>query len=137
MILLFTRLGDLFGSKCNQRGLVIYQSDYDEERGVYSEALRLWYRKLNDLTIDNFKCGMEGLEKKAEESYRLGGEMWPPSYAEFRALCFPYADRDLMAHNVLPRRLEIEDQTAKTKRYKEGVKQSAALLAMLEPEPEP
>ena len=95
-------MADLFGSKAKSKGLVIYLSDEDEEKNIYSENLKLWCRKLSDLNTDNFKTGMHGLEKKAEDDYRLGEEMWPPSYAEFRALCFPHNDRDMMSHKILP-----------------------------------
>src|SRR5687767_12306120 len=83
VLLLFTRLADLFSSKAAAKGLIIY---FDESKKIYSETFDLWCRKLDGLTVDDFKKGMEGLEAKAEESYRLGDEMWPPSYAEFRAL---------------------------------------------------
>lgn len=88
VILAFTRLGDLFDSKARAKGLVVFETDIDEEKENYSPAIILWHKKLLDLTVDNFKTGIAGLEKRAEESYRAGGEMWPPSYSEFRALCF-------------------------------------------------
>lgn len=75
---------------------------------------------------------MVNLEKKAEDDYRLGREMWPPSYAEFRALAFPNTNRDSLAHKRFVAQIAIEDQTEKAKRYQEGVKQTSALLAMFE-----
>jgi hypothetical protein len=127
-------MADLFGSKASNRGFIIYA---DENKGIFSDALDLWCRKLGDLTADDFKAGMEGLEKKAEDAYRNGEEMWPPSYAEFRALCFPKSDRDTLAHKPFEKVLAIEDQTAKQKRVEIGLKHTEELLNLLDPKPEP
>jgi hypothetical protein len=131
-------MADLFGSKASNRGIVIYESKVHEEKGIFSEAIELWCRKLGDLTQDDFKRGMEGLEKKAEDAYREGEEMWPPSYAEFRALCFPKNDRDSAAHKVLEHVLlaPIESPEDKEKRLELGRKEAARLLGMFD-EPEP
>jgi len=126
-------MGDLFGSKAASQGLIIY---FDEDRRAYSDKFELWCRKLDDLQPVDFKRGMEGLEKKSEIDYREGGQMWPPSYAEFRALAFPKSGRDSIAHKKFEPVLGIEDQTAKAKRIELGLKNTAALLAMF-PEPEP
>lgn len=139
-LLLFTRLADLFSSKAASKGLIIY---FDEAKGIYSEQFDLWCRKLDDLKLEDFKRGMDGLEKRAEEQYRLGGEMWPPSYAEFRALAFPETNRDSQAHKPVPSlydpttgKYRLEDMTSKERRYKEGTKQCQDILAMFaEPEP--
>ena len=133
VILLFTRLADLFGSKAASKGLTILEFGSDSE---YSEGFKLWCWKLDDLTPENFKAGMSGLEHRAEEEYRAGSEMWPPSYAEFRALAFPATTRDTIAHKILPPALP-EPKEYRSKRYEEGVKQTAALLAMLDDKPEP
>lgn len=133
MVLLFTRLADLFGSKVFNRGLVIYA---DAEKQIYSEAFKLWCRKLEDLTETDFKTGMDGLEKKTEAAYREGEEMWPPSYAEFRALAFPKTSRDTIAHKYFEPTLAIEDQAAKAKRYEIGMKKTSEILNLLGGEPE-
>lgn len=141
ILLLFTRLADLFSSKAASKGLIIY---FDESKGIYSEQFDLWCRKLDDLRLEDFKRGMEGLEKRAEEQYRLGAEMWPPSYAEFRALAFPATNRDSQAHKLAPSlydpttgKYRLEDMTAKEKRLQTGVKQCQDILAMLETPPPP
>lgn len=128
MILLFARLGDLFDSKAANRGLVVYA---DREKKIYSEKLELWCRKLDDLTAEDFKRGMAWLEKRAEESYALGDEMWPPSYAEFRALAFPLSGRDTLAHKPFAQLPALEDKTAREKRYALGREKSRELLDML------
>lgn len=132
-------MADLFGSKASNRGMVIHYNDVDEQKGIYSEAIELWCRKLSDLTQENFKTGMEGLEKKAEEAYRDGEEMWPPSYAEFRALCFPKNDRDSAAHKVLEHVLlaPIESPEEKEKRLELGRIEAARLLALFDELQEP
>lgn len=133
IILLFTRLADLFGSKASSKGLIIY---YDEAKEIYSEQFDLWAWKLDDLTAEDFKRGMEGLERRAEQCYRDGEEMWPPSYAEFRALAFPASNRDTLAHKLFDKPALPEPIEHKTKRYQEGLKKTAALLAMLDDKPE-
>lgn len=140
VLLLFTRLADLFNDKAKKTH-AIYK---DREKKIYSTAFELWCRKLNDLSTEDFKRGMAGLEKKAEDDYREGNEMWPPSYAEFRALAFPKHGRDTQAHKLAPSLYDpqtgtyrLEDQTAKARRYETGLKNTSALLAMLsEPSPE-
>lgn len=136
-ILLFTRLADLFGSKAANKGLIIFD---DQERGEYSDQFELWCRKLDDLTVDDFKRGMEGLEKRAEQEYRQGAEMWPPSYAEFRALAFPESGHDTQAHKLFKPLGLPEPMEHKQQRYKTGSERCQELLAMLEgdkPEPKP
>lgn len=122
-------MADLFSSKAAAKGLTIY---FDEQKKIYSETFDLWCRKLDGLTVDDFKKGMEGLEAKAEESYRLGEEMWPPSYAEFRALAFPKTDRDAIAHKPFERAGLPEPKEYRTKRYEEGVKQCQDILSMFD-----
>lgn len=134
IILLFTRLADLFGSKAASRSIRIFD---DEEKGIYSEQFELWARKLNDLGVADFKRGMEGLEKKAEQEYKLGNEMWPPSYAEFRALAFPDTSRDSQAHKYFPR-IALPDKTAQEKAREVGKCELERLMEMFkEPEPAP
>jgi hypothetical protein len=141
VILLFTRLADLFGNKAARQGLNVYK---DRNKKNLSDVLKLWCRKLDDLKTEDFQRGMAGLEKKAEIDYREGNEMWPPSYAEFRALAFPKINRDAQAHKPAPSLYDpqtgtyrLEDQTAKAKRYELGKRESSKLLAMLDqPSPE-
>jgi hypothetical protein len=129
ILFLFTRIADLFGSKASNKGLVIY---CDESKEIYSEQFDLWGWKLDDLTAEDFKRGMDGLERRAEQCYRDGEEMWPPSYAEFRALAFPASTRDTLAHKPFDKPSLPEPPEYKSKRYQEGIKQAAALLAMLD-----
>ena len=134
IILLFTRMADLFSSKAASRGMRIYD---DQEKGIYSEQFELWCRKLDDLGVADFKRGMEGVEKRAEEEYRLGQEMWPPSYAEFRALAFPETNRDTQAHKYFDR-IALPDKTAQEKARAAGACELDRLMSMFqEPEPAP
>ena len=130
IILLFTRLADLFGSKAKNKGLDIY---YDEVKGIYSEQFDLWAWKLDDLTAEDFKRGMEGLERRAEQCYREGEEMWPPSYAEFRALAFPETSRDTQAHKYF-KPLALEHEGSITKAKKAGREEINKMLSMFEEE---
>lgn len=125
---------DLFGSKATSKGFIIY---FDEDKRIYSDTFELWCRKLHDLQPVDFKRGMQNLEEKSEIDYREGNEMWPPSYAEFRALAFPKSGRDTIAHKPFERLLALEDQTEKAKRYELGKQEASKLLAMLGEDPEP
>jgi hypothetical protein len=133
IILLFTRLADLFGSKAASKGLDIY---FDVNKGIYSEQFDLWAWKLDDLTPENFKAGMEGLEKRAEDEYRSGNEMWPPSYAEFRALAFPASNRDTLAHKPF-NKLALPDMTSISKAKQVGRSELDKMREMLDDKPEP
>lgn len=127
--LLFARMADLFGPKCKTRGLEIYA---DEERGIHSQAFQLWCWKLNGLTAEQFARGMQQIEIRAREAYQVGDEMWPPSYAEFQALCCEH--HDTRAHKYFPPMLALEDKTAREQRMAYGREQSAKLLAMFDKE---
>lgn len=137
-------MAELFRNKARSEGIVIFKSETHEEQGIFSETFKLWCVKLKDLTIEDFRTGTLAMEQKAEAMYRQGDEMWPPSFAEFRALCFPAADNDKQAHRVLPSLYDpstgsyrLEDQTAKEKRYAIGRQESSKLLDMLDVKPEP
>lgn len=136
-------MGALFRNKAKAEGLLIYLSEHDEERGIFSETFKLWCVKLKDLTAENFQAGTIGMEQKAEAMYQAGEEMWPPSFAEFRALCFPKVDNDAQAHKILPSMFDpknthmLEDITSREKRYELGKQKSAELLAMFGSDPEP
>ena len=134
IILLFTRLADLFGSKAANKSLIIY---FDQDKNIYSDQFKLWCRKLDDLELENFQTGMAGLEKRAEDEYRNGVEMWPPSYAEFRALAFPESGRDTQAHKYFDR-IALPDKTAQEKARAAGKCELDRLMEMFkEPEPAP
>jgi hypothetical protein len=86
---------------------------------------------------------MDGLESKAEQDYREGAEMWPPSYAEFRALAFPAVNNDSQAHKILPSAFDpktahlfLEDITEKEKRYELGMKNCESILSLFADENE-
>jgi hypothetical protein len=120
----------------------MFASPEHEARGIFTDTFKLWCVKLKDLRVEDFATGTLAMEQQAEEIYRRGDEkgrreMWPPSFAEFRALCFPPADYDRQAHKPFERLLALEDHAAREKRYSQGVKHTSALLAMLDDKPEP
>jgi len=132
---LFTRMAELFRNKARSEGLIIY---FDEEKEIYSDTFKLWCVKLKDLTIEHFRDGTLAMEQQAEAMYKSGEQMWPPSFAEFRALCFPNSDFDRQAHRMLPSLWDpvamcyrLEDQTAKAQRYELGQKKTGELLELL------
>lgn len=142
---LFVRMAALYRNKAKSEGLVIYSSQDDEALGKYSENFKLWCVKLKDLTIDDFRIGMIEMEKRAEELYQENKEMWPPSYAEFRALCKPANNYDVQAYKNFESSYDpktgtyrLEDQTAKQKRIEVGLKYTSDLMSMFkDPEPTP
>lgn len=69
---------------CTTKGIRIY--DHEEDQ-IYSETFRQWCRKLQTLNAKQFKAGIELLEYRQGQAYNLGEEMWPPSYAQFKAMC--------------------------------------------------
>lgn len=122
--LIFTRLSDLFGSKCLDRGIVIANQD-----GAYTSTFLLWARKLYGLTTQDIARGFEILERRAKTAGANGEEMWPPSYAEFAGMC--EEARPIAAHKVFPRSLP-EPENLKSKRKKAGEHELAKLRAMFD-----
>ena len=142
---LFVRMAALYRNKARSEGLVIYSSEDDERIGKYSENFKLWCVKLKDLDIEDFRIGMIEMEKRAEDLYKENKEMWPPSYAEFRALCKPANNYDVQAHKQFDSAYDestgtyrLEDQMAKQKRIEVGLKYTSDLMSLFaEPEPAP
>ncbi len=52
----------------------------------YSADFKLWCWKLNDLTLAQFKQGVEMMEAQEASARRTGEDSWPPSYAGFIGL---------------------------------------------------
>lgn len=113
-----------------------------ENAGIFTDTFKLWCVKLKDLQVEHFARGTLEMEKRAEEIYRTETgakrEMWPPSFAEFRALCFPCTDYDRQAHKMAPslwdpvaRCYRLEDLTAKAERMKNGMEKTSELFAIL------
>jgi hypothetical protein len=58
--------------------------DYEIARdGDLTEDFKLWCWKLNNLTPEQFKQGVEMMEYQEMEGRKTGDETWPPSYAGF------------------------------------------------------
>lgn len=133
----------LFRNKAKSEGLIPYASPAHEQRAEFTDTFKLWCVKLKDLRVEDFAVGTLAMEKQAEETYKYGDEkgrreMWPPSFAEFRALCFPASDYDRQAHKMAPSSWDpvaqcyrLEDQTAKAERYRIGMEKTSELLDML------
>jgi hypothetical protein len=62
--------------------------------GKPSPGLLIWCEKLEGLTGEQIKTGIEALESKLEKSSHGDKELWPPSYAEFKGLCLPRQNDD-------------------------------------------
>jgi len=85
--------------------------------GEYTEDFKLWCWKLNDLTPDQFKQGVEMMEKQEEEGRKTGDETWPPSYAGFIGLATMNTGQRKGTYEALPpptlTKAERHDELAK------------------------
>lgn len=140
---MFARMAALFRNKAKSEGLIPFANEHHQKAGIFTDTFKLWCVKLKDLGVEDFARGTIAMEQKAEAMYQQGEQMWPPSFAEFRALCFPAVDYDKQALKVWPSQFDpkhahlfLEDQTAKEKRYELGKQKSAELLGVLGVEPE-
>lgn len=118
----------------------MFANEHHQRAGIFTDTFKLWCVKLKDLRVEDFARGTIEMEKRAEEIYKSGDErghreMWPPSFAEFRGMCFPASDFDHQAHRMAPSSWDpvamcyrLEDQTAKAERYEIGMQRTAALL---------
>jgi hypothetical protein len=133
----------LFRNKAKSEGLIPFANAHHQKAGIFTDTFKLWCVKLKDLRVEDFARGTIEMEKRAEEIYKSGDdkghrEMWPPSFAEFRGMCFPSSDFDRQAHRMAPSLWDpvamcyrLEDQTEKAKRYELGQKKSGELLELL------
>lgn len=82
---LFARLGDLFQDLAKSKGLEIH-----DDKGNYTRVFELWCKKLCDLRPDQIASGVTNLEKRIEDVTKEndGRKVYPPTYSEFRGLCF-------------------------------------------------
>jgi len=125
----------------------MFTDENHQKAGIFTDTFKLWCVKLKDLKVEDFARGTIAMEKQAEEIYKYGDkkgrrEMWPPSFAEFRALCFPAANYDHQAHKMAPSLWDpvahcyrLEDQTSKAKRYAFSKQKSGELLEILGDKP--
>lgn len=100
-------MGDLYSNKWT---LSISSSD-----GAYTREFNLWTDNLSKRSPDEIAAGFKLLETRVKSNYENGKENWPPSYAEFAALCKPYKYR---ATTPVPEasRIELtEEQVAANK----------------------
>lgn len=75
---LFQRMATLYRAKAN---------DYKILNGnELTEDFKLWCWKLDHLTPEQFKQGVELMEQQERDARRTGDESWPPSYAGFIGL---------------------------------------------------
>ena len=81
---LFARMASLYRNKWTSTEGAIKGGD-----GMPSDNYLLWCEKLDGLTGEQIKHGLEALESRLEASALEGKELWPPCYAEFKGLCKP------------------------------------------------
>ena len=81
---LFARFSDLYGALAQSKGLEIYRENSSE----FTREYQLWCLKLDAVDMEGIARGVENLEKQIEENAKNGEKSWPPSYAEFRGLCY-------------------------------------------------
>lgn len=76
---LFTRLNALYRHKATE-----FRAKLPD--GSPTPEFRLWCQKLSHLTPEQFRQGVELLERQEAAARRTGDETWPPSYAGFLGL---------------------------------------------------
>lgn len=54
-----------------------------DSHGKYSDSFKLWCRKTEHLTDEQWAHGFEQLELLVSKNMAAGQDNWPPSYAEF------------------------------------------------------
>ena len=77
---LFTRLNALYRHKAAAE----FRAKLPD--GSPTPEFRLWCQKLSHLTPEQFRQGVELLERQEAEARRTGDDTWPPSYAGFLGL---------------------------------------------------
>lgn len=73
--------------------------------GAYTREFNLWADNLSNRSPDEIAAGFKLLETRVKSNYENGKENWPPSYAEFAALCKPYQYKQ---REALPEESRIE-----------------------------
>jgi hypothetical protein len=121
-ILVFTRMGDLYGPKCKAHGLTIF-----DDNGQHSEQFRLWCRKLDGLTSKQITAGMGKLEYTCSRNAQAGDESWPPSYAEFVGHCT--SNWETAAHKPFER-LALPDKGKQERARKAGAEELARMKSL-------
>ena len=76
---LFARLNALYRHKATE-----FRAKLPD--GSHTPEFRLWCQKLAHLTPEQFRQGVELLERQEAAARRTGDETWPPSYAGFLGL---------------------------------------------------
>ena len=79
VVALFHRLTTLYRNRSKDFAIL----DADEN---LTFEFRTWCEKLAHLTEQQFRQGVELLERQEAEARRIGDETWPPSYAGFIGL---------------------------------------------------
>lgn len=78
-------MATLYRAKAND--YKIFNDDEKSEGGPsLTEDFKLWCWKLDHLTPEQFKQGVELMEQQEADARRTGDETWPPSYAGFIGL---------------------------------------------------
>lgn len=101
------------------------------ENGAHSENFKLWCRKLDNLSDEDFARGFEQLEFMLKEAGREGRELWPPSYAEFLGYCEKPVGAAIAAYKPFMPGLP-EPKEHRQKRRELGMEKCSEILGMLE-----
>jgi len=108
--------------------------------GKPTPGFLVWCEKLEGLTGQQIKMGIEALEARLERASQADKEIWPPSYAEFKGLCLmsKHPDgRDIEWSENWQKwykrdeLLAIENKTAKEELAARNSKRAKALLCQL------
>lgn len=99
--------------RAKSKDYVIFDGD------SYTEDFKLWCWKLNSLTPEQFRQGVEMMEAQERDARRTGDETWPPSYAGFIGLATMNVGQRRGTYEKLPppklSKAERHEQMAKLK----------------------
>lgn len=108
-------MGDLYGEK--------WSWNIKNNDGDFSRQFKLWCTEFEGKSVDDVKRGFDLLKKRIESNFEHGKENWPPSYAEFKALCKPYiySNKDVKKIGYEVSDEQREANSAKIKEMMKGI----------------
>jgi hypothetical protein len=110
---LWKRMGDLYKHRwASQEG------EAKNHDGALSENFKLWARKTAKLTDDEWKIGIDEVERRVEKASSQGGDTFPPTYAQFLGYCRPSKSPDGTRSQAYVKFMPVERLTDETQEAK-------------------
>jgi len=97
---------------------------------ILTDNFTLWCKKLNHLTDEEFKRGVDQVEYNIREAAKFADDIWPPSYAAFLGYCEkPHGHQAYKSFKPVPR---ITDKNMINRRKKAGRLELGKMRSMFE-----